>query len=173
MSVFEMTIKGGRDLAKAARQYPEISRPIIQRALVGTQAVFAKHTLKDNPVPYKLGGLLASFRFRANSTTARWFPTAHYARMVEEGTRPHTIVPKTRRVLSWKTGSGGRYVTSASGRRRYQSGSAGRAFAMKVNHPGTKPRPYMQAILDNSKSDIERLFRQATEKIIASITGRV
>ncbi len=173
MSVFEITIAGATELKKATRNYPEISRPLIQRALVATQAVFAKHTLKDNPVPYRLGGLLASFRFRSGATWARWYPTAHYARMVEEGTRPHVITPRSRRVLSWKTGGGGRYVTSGSGRKYYKAGQAGRAFAMRVNHPGTKPKPFMQSILNNSRTDIERVFAQATEKILAQIAGSV
>jgi hypothetical protein len=44
---------------------------------------------------------------------------AHYA---HEGTRPHTIVPKKKTMLRFKT-------------------AGGWAFARKVAHPGTPPRP--------------------------------
>lgn len=175
MKSFEITITGAKELSLACKRYPQIARPILNRALVGTGAVFAKHTLKENPIPYRTGALLASFRFKSGAGWARWYPTAHYAQMVEEGTRPHRIYPKTARALSWKSGgTAGRYVTSASGRRNYKSGSSGsRAFARYVNHPGTKPRPFMQAILDNSTRDIEKLFGQATQKILAEIARGV
>lgn len=47
-----------------------------------------------------------------------------YALAVHEGTKPHVIVPRRKKVLSWK-------------------GSEGRVFAARVNHPGTKPRPWL------------------------------
>lgn len=173
MKTFEMTIKGASKLALACKRYPQIAKPIMQRAIVGTGAVFAKHTLKEDPIPYRLGGLLASFRFKSGAGWSRWYPTAHYAQYVEEGTRPHRIYPKAKQALSWKTGGGGRYVTASSGRRYYKSGSSGRAFAKYVNHPGTKPQPFMQKILDNSRADIEKLFGQATDKIVAEIARGV
>lgn len=173
MRSFEITITGAKELSLACKRYPQIARPIIQRALVGTQAVFAKHTLKNNPIPYRLGGLLASFRFRSGSGWSRWYPTAHYAQMVEEGTRPHRIYPKQARALSWKSGGVGKYVTAASGRRYYKSATSSRAFARYVDHPGTKPQPFMQAILDNSRADLEKLFGQATQKILAEIARGV
>jgi len=47
-----------------------------------------------------------------------------YAMMVHEGTRPHVIRPRRKKVLSWK-------------------GAEGRVFAREVNHPGTKGRPWL------------------------------
>lgn len=174
MKTFEMTIKGGKELARAAKQYPRISRPIIQKAMVAVPALLAKHTLKHNPVPYKTGALLQSFRQRTTATTAVWFPTVKYARMVEEGTRPHRIYPRNAQALRWPSGgSGGRYVTSASGRRRFQSGNLTFSFAKYVNHTGTRPQPFMQKILDSSRVDIERLFTQAIGKITVEIANAV
>lgn len=173
MKTFEITITGAKELSAACARYPQIAKPIINKALVATGAVFAKHTLKDNPVPWRTGSLLQSFRFKSGPGWSRWYPTAAYAQMVEEGTRPHRIYPKAKRALSWKTGGGGKYVTAASGRRYFKSGSSGRAFAAYVNHPGTKPHPFMQGILDNSRGDIVKLFGQATNKILAEISGRV
>jgi hypothetical protein len=54
--------------------------------------------------------------------------TAHatYAAAVEQGTRPHVIRPKHGQFLRFP-GSGG-----------------GMVFARSVNHPGTRPRPFLR-----------------------------
>lgn len=49
---------------------------------------------------------------------------APHARFVHDGTRPHVILPKDRKVLRWPVP--GRF-----------------AFARKVNHPGTKPDTWL------------------------------
>lgn len=51
-----------------------------------------------------------------------------YAAWVNDGTRPHVIRPRTKRYLKFQVG--GRTV-----------------FARKVNHPGTKPRPFLDRAL--------------------------
>lgn len=65
-----------------------------------------------------------------------------YAAAVEFGTRHHVIVPKHARVLAWPASEGGRRL---SGRARTKGGKpvGPTAFAMKVNHPGTKAQPYL------------------------------
>jgi len=167
-------IKGLEELRRAFREYPKISEPILQRAIVGTQAIFAKHTLKDNPVPWRTGNLLQSFRFESSRLMARWMPTAHYAAFVEFGTRPHIITPKVARVLAWNSGgSPGSYKTSGSGRRYYAGGSAGATnFAMIVNHPGTKPRPYMGRIVRNATPEINKLMKQGLDLVNQAIANR-
>jgi hypothetical protein len=53
-----------------------------------------------------------------------------YAAAVHDGTRPHVIVPRNRKVLRFKVG--GKIV-----------------YARRVNHPGTRPRPFLrQALAD-------------------------
>lgn len=61
---------------------------------------------------------------------------AGYAAYEEFGTRPHTIRPRTKRVLAWPAAGSARL--SGSLRR---GGSL--IFARKVNHPGTKPHPFL------------------------------
>ena len=63
--------------------------------------------------------------------------TAGYAAFVELGTKPHVIRPRNKRALAWAATAGGRRL---SGRAR--TGATMR-FAKKVNHPGTKPQPYL------------------------------
>ena len=56
-----------------------------------------------------------------------------YARFVHEGTRPHPIVPKRKKVLAWIPRGSGRAI-----------------YARSVNHPGTKARPWLRESLDEA-----------------------
>jgi len=56
-----------------------------------------------------------------------------HAELHHDGTRPHEIVPRRARVLRFPA-SGGGYV-----------------FAMRVNHPGTKPNPYLTNALQAAR----------------------
>ena len=71
---------------------------------------------------------------------------AAYSQAVEEGTRPHKIEVKDKKVLAGKgTGKGGWNV-----------------YGTKVQHPGTKPRPFLYPAFTVAKNylykQIERLF---------------
>jgi hypothetical protein len=54
-----------------------------------------------------------------------------YAMFVHEGTKPHVIKPRRKKVLSWK-------------------GPEGRVFASSVNHPGTPARPWLRDALQST-----------------------
>lgn len=84
---FRIEIKGLKELNFAFKNYPKISEPIFQKAVMATGAVFAKNTLRDDPVPWRTGNLLQSFRFTTGRLQAAWFPTAFYALFVHDGTR--------------------------------------------------------------------------------------
>lgn len=104
--IVNVEIKGLDKLTKALKRYPKISAPIFERGLNATAAVFAKHTLKDDPVPWRTGMLTQTFEFKP-ATEARliatWRPTRLYAPYVEFGTarmkaRPYMgkIIEKSR-----------------------------------------------------------------------------
>lgn len=166
---FTLEVKGITGLKRALREYPRLAMPILQRAFTASQAILAKNTLKDDPVPWRTGNLLQSFRFRVGRLESRWFPTAKYAPFVEFGRGP--IYPKNGKVLSWATSSGGGYATSASGRRNYKGGTAGRVFARYVGPAA--PRPFMGKILEKSKDDVLKLFKQAADLINKQIVNEV
>lgn len=147
MALIEVEIKNVRALAQSLRAYPKIAEPVLQRAVDATNAVFAKHSLKDDPIPWRTGNLLHSFRFQSGRLQGRWFPTARYAPFVEYG-RGY-VYPKQKKVLSW-VNQGGQ-----------------RAFA-KFSRP-SKPRPFMNQILEKSQADVQKLFRQAGDIIIREI----
>ena len=94
-------------------------------------------------VPRKTGHLGRSiFPGRVSDDSAIIEARTPYAAAVEFGTKRHVIVPKRARVLAWPATQGGRRL---SGRARTKGGkpTGPTAFAMKVNHPGTKAQPYL------------------------------
>lgn len=58
-----------------------------------------------------------------------------YAAAVEYGSKPHVIVPKRARVLAW---GGSRRLSG-----KLRSGAKPDTFAMRVNHPGSRAKPYL------------------------------
>jgi len=88
---------------------------------------------------------------------------APYAAAVEFGTKPHVIKPRHAKVLAWPSSEGARRL---SGRARKGTKSGDMTFARKVNHPGTKPQPYVipaaiDAIGRNIAGAIIRLWNGA------------
>ncbi len=69
-----------------------------------------------------------------------------YALFVHEGTRPHIIVPVTKRVLANKR--------------------TGEFFGTLVHHPGTRANPFFQRAIQNSMRRIEEFFNQALQNVI-------
>lgn len=90
--------------------------------------------------PVKTGNLRRSIRIGTVSETSAQVIAGGqggvgYARMVEEGTRAHVIVPRTRKALAW----GGDRRLSGS----LRTGATATHFATRVNHPGSRAKPYL------------------------------
>lgn len=89
--------------------------------------------------PVKTGTLRRSIGMdlavAGNQMTLGVFAKARHASFVEQGTRPHAIRPKRARVLRFQ--AGGRTV-----------------FAAHVDHPGTRPRPFLRPAIED---EIRRL----------------
>ncbi len=98
-SNYQVEIKGLKELIFSFKNYPKIAEPIMQKAVDATAAIFGKNTLKD-PVPWRTGNLLQSFRFQSGRLMARWFPTAYYAPFVHDGTRYIKANPFMLKILS-------------------------------------------------------------------------
>lgn len=82
--------------------------------------------------PVDTGRLRSSIRSSQGTVggnpSARIESNVDYAAMVHDGTRPHVIRPRRKRALRFQVG--GRIV-----------------FATRVNHPGTRPRPFLTRAL--------------------------
>jgi hypothetical protein len=146
---FKVEIVGLDQLVAKFAQAPAIVAPIIQRALSASGAILAKHTVKG-VVPWRMGFLTQSFRAELTTGILRWFPTASYSPYVEFGTKPHTILPKDKKALWWP----------------------GAAHPVKsVNHPGTKPNPFMERIVSESQEEINQQFGNALQQITAALAA--
>jgi hypothetical protein len=96
--------------------------------------------------PVDTGRLRASIRIESRRTlTLRTIYTigsdVFYAPYVNDGTRPHQIRPKTKKALKFRVG--GRTV-----------------FAAVVNHPGTRPNPFLDRALREIAASRGYSFRQ-------------
>ncbi|MFG2873289.1 HK97 gp10 family phage protein [Streptomyces sp. NPDC048338] len=105
--------------ASRRRKGDDVARRVVNRAKV--------------LAPVDTGRLRASIRMESRRTfTLKTVWTVgsdvYYAPYVNDGTRPHVIRPKTKQALRFKVG--GRVV-----------------FARVVNHPGTRPQPFLDRAL--------------------------
>lgn len=145
---FKVVIAGLAELTDAFAKAPTIVGPILQNALAASQATLAQNTTRGI-VPWRTGFLVQSFRWQLESLSGSWFPTASYAPDVEFGTSPHVIYPVNKEALWWP----------------------GLAHPVKkVNHPGSKPNPYMERILATSQDSINTIFGIALGQIVAAIS---
>jgi len=69
----------------------------------------------------------------------------NYALFVHYGTRPHSIYPKNKKALRWK--SGGKFV-----------------FAKRVNHPGYKGDPFFDRVQAQLENEAPNIFYNTVEK---------
>jgi hypothetical protein len=146
---FVIQIAGLTQLIANLAQYPSISAPILQRALSASQAVLAKNT-NGSTVPIRTGFLVNHFQWVMTTFKGSWYPTASYARFVEFGTAPHRIAPVDREALYWPGAS---------------------HPVRSVMHPGTRPNPFMERIVEASTSDINDQFGTALQQIMQAIAA--
>jgi len=77
--------------------------------------------------PFKTGNLAGRIIAEVTSNGLMFY-FVDYAKFVEFGTPPHTITPNTKKALAFK--SGGDTI-----------------IVKKVNHPGTRPNPFIRTTL--------------------------
>lgn len=75
---------------------------------------------------------------------------AGYAPYVHNGTRPHLITPRNRKVLRW-------------------AGKGGFVFSKYSKHPGYAGDPFLYVALDNNESEIKRIFDEEVDTTVNQI----
>lgn len=75
-----------------------------------------------------------------------------YIGVIVNGSAPHIIVPKNKKVLAFRAGGG-------------------QVFAKIVHHPGTRPQPFFDEGLAASLTDIERIAGEVGAQIVARLAG--
>jgi hypothetical protein len=101
--------------------------------------------------PVDTGNLRRSIHGEALSHVHGTVGTAvPYAVMVHEGTRAHVITPSSRKALFWP---GARHPVR------------------RVNHPGTRPNPFLKRALAEKRSEIIATFRMMAPRVAARLGG--
>ena len=103
---------------------------------------------KEAPVNKQSGGgnLRQSIRGYSSGFKGVVAVGANYAIYVHEGTRPHIIRVRTKKVLANKR--------------------MGQIFGKVVHHPGTKANPFLQRAVDKNKKFIDSQFAKAVSNAI-------
>jgi hypothetical protein len=138
-------IKGLKELRFALVRYSKISEPILQKAIVASAAEIQKAAVPPQ-LPWRTGRLTQSFGEGViiGRLFAQVSPAVKYAVWVHEGTPPHTIRPRIKKALFWE--------------------GAAHPFR-KVNHPGTRPNPFMDRVLKKAQPEIDKHFIEALDLI--------
>jgi hypothetical protein len=135
-----MTLVGKVSLQKRLRAIKD-AQPLLREIQLRTVAE-AKRA-----VPRKTGNLGRSIVIgRLTKSSATVEAKANYAAYVELGTKPHVILPKNRKALAW---GGPRRLSG-----RLRAGARPEHFAKKVNHPGTKAKPFLRPAAEKAVRDV-------------------
>jgi hypothetical protein len=96
------------------------------------------------------GKLAQSIRYERkvteDSVAVQFISNVPYAGYVIDGTKRHVIEPRSARALAWLN---------------YGHAPGAYQFAMRVNHPGTKPNPFPQEVLTEMMPEIQQALRDA------------
>jgi hypothetical protein len=98
--------------------------------------------------PVRTGRLRTSIEKKVERTKAFIGPIAPYAPYVESGTRPHEIRPVRARAL--------RFVIGTEV-----------VFAMRVQHPGTRPQPFVRETAAKLLNEISILWEKAFREVVS------
>jgi len=143
-----MTQVASADISKLA----EALRMTAKRSEVTTQQVMVESanfllTEMEIRVPVKTGELRESLGVRVEPNRVIVGPTAKHAPYVEFGTRAHEIRAKNKKALAFKVG--GNMVV-----------------VQKVNHPGTKARPFVRPAFEAWKESLGPAVAEANIQVL-------
>ena len=164
--VSETTVSGLKELDAALKQFTaKIEGNIVRGGVRAGTAEFRKRAasyIKDDT-----GALRRSLRIRTKLKRGKVSATllagdkdAFYAHMVEFGTAPHLIQA---------TAPGGTKNIAARINRQTKKAGAlafGGVLAEQVNHPGSKPKPFMRPALDGGQAEAVQKMAEYIKKRI-------
>lgn len=123
----------------------KLSGPVKQKLIERLADVAWAHAFWN--APRKTGYLASTIVKEFGEGEASINVLAPYAMYVVEGTKPHIIRPVNASVLAFQ-GASGKMV-----------------FTRLVNHPGTKPNPWMQQAAEDARSKVEETFAELWQEL--------
>jgi len=145
-------IEGLDELLAATKQAPIVAIKEIGKATKRSIDIVHSKAFRESPVNRQSGGGTLRQMIRSKMTSrisGEVSSNANYSIYVHEGTRPHEIRIRNKRVLANKR--------------------TGEFFGKRVMHPGTRANPFMQRALNKSIGAINKLFRTAIDNILRSL----
>lgn len=136
-------------VAQAFKVAPDIAGEEIGRAVQRVAMQIERDAKVFAPVNKQSGGgnLRQSIRsFPTSKTSAMVEVGVKYAEAVHEGTRPHVITAKNKKVLADRR--------------------AGIIFGRSVRHPGTRPNPFLQKAVEKNEGWINAKLMEIANNII-------
>lgn len=155
MSTFSIKINGLEEFSKSFSTLDAETKKQLQQTMVHATTLVQEEAKRISPGRFRsrTGNLRRSIQRIVESAFRGIIfvdAGAKYGEYVEHGTRPHLILPKSKKMLAFK--SGGRLV-----------------FARKVNHPGSKPYPFMKPAFTMNVPKITKLY----DSVILGIVRRL
>jgi Bacteriophage HK97-gp10, putative tail-component len=157
-------------LGKGLKGYRRMLAGELKKALTATVLDIEAEAKRRCPVD--TGRLRASITPDIRSPTEGFVGTnVEYAAAVEYGSRPHEIRPRNGKALKFSVGgTKGGYVSTKTGKKRWQKGKEGNAvFAKKVNHPGTKAQPFLEPAYVKGTEVAQKHFNAAMKRLMSKL----
>jgi HK97 gp10 family phage protein len=154
MTSFNIKIEGLDELTKKLGNVGPSIRSELKTGMVTATTLIQNEARAINPGSFKnqTGNLRRSIlKGRVTWDYGEVGTNEAYAQAVEFGSKAHTIVPKGKRFLAFK-GRDGRMI-----------------FARKVNHPGSKPYPYMRPAFEKNLEQIGNIFGTAILRVVRAL----
>lgn len=148
MADIKVTIVNAEAIKATFQKYPREMSTELHSAIGKSIKQVQSKAMREAPVNKQSGGGNLRQSIRASMTGALSGVVevgVQYATYVHDGTRPHIIEVRNKKVLA--------------------NSRTGQVFGRKVNHPGTRANPFLQRAVDQAKPDIDRYFIQAVQKV--------
>lgn len=147
------------DLGNTPSVLAAYSEPVLAQRIVNAAAEsYTDDTLNwiaaGHAFSARTGQLEQSIGWRpAGDGSAEVYANADYAGYVEQGTRPHVIRPKDRKVL------------------RFPVGGGGFGFAKVINHPGSLPHPFFFADRGHRSDNMHAAAMSVLAQVMGGANG--
>jgi HK97 gp10 family phage protein len=138
----------GLDLNLFAKNFQgEVAQRIVEET-----ADFAFEQMYSN-APWRSGFLSQSIKKEVGEGKVSVKPLASYAIFVEKGTAPHIIRPVNASCLAFQGGMLG-----------------GMVFTKLVHHPGTKPNPFIQRTVMETRDEAGNIAKRVLDEALGKAT---
>lgn len=154
-----LTLKNAAELKQAFDAIPDIAAGEFRRGLERIAIRVTQEARKNAPVAKNRWGsggghnLRQSIKYYPDSSGTGFVVRAEksYAIFVDQGTKPHVILPRFRNFLAWRSDNGKWF------------------FAKRVRHPGTRPTHFFTNAVNDSQDFANKEMESAMGRIISKI----